>query len=129
MVQTERIEKKISSLYTRYGGYVSGSIVVLMSYIIQPEANAAAVQADTTADANLARQLHQQELYELRQRSRPKREWKHAYNTEISLLSDDEDIAPPLAKKQKQKQKQKKKSTNSSDDEEWLPKKPELPEE
>ena len=82
-----------------------------------------AVQADTTADANLARQLHQQELYELRQRSRPKREWKQVYNTEISLLSDDEDIDPPLAKKQKQKQKQKKKPTNSSDDEEWLPKK------
>ena len=30
LVQTDRTEKKISSLYTRYGGYVSGSIVVLM---------------------------------------------------------------------------------------------------
>ena len=88
------------------------------SYIIQPEANAA--QADTTADANLARQLHQQELYELCQRSRPKRERKQVY---ISLLSDDEDIAPPLAKKQKHDDD----SDDDSDDEEWLPK--ELPEE
>ena len=88
------------------------------SHIIQPEANAA--QADTTADANLARQLHQQELYELCQRSRPKRERKQVY---ISLLSDDEDIAPPLAKKQKHDDD----SDDDSDDEEWLPK--ELPEE
>ena len=29
-VQTDRIEDKISGLYTGYGGYVSGSIVVLM---------------------------------------------------------------------------------------------------
>ena len=29
-VHTDRIEDKISGLYTRYGGYVSGSIVVLM---------------------------------------------------------------------------------------------------
>jgi len=50
------------------------NIIQLCNNIIQPEANAAAVQADTTADANLARQLHQQELYELHQRSRPKRE-------------------------------------------------------
>ena len=32
LVQTDRIEKKISALYPGYGGYVSGSIVVLMSY-------------------------------------------------------------------------------------------------
>ena len=30
LVQTDRIEKKISALYPGYGGYVSGSIVVLM---------------------------------------------------------------------------------------------------
>eukprot|EP01047_Picozoa_sp_COSAG01_P082126 COSAG01_NODE_16648_length_1217_cov_3.640429_1_plen_82_part_10 len=29
-VHTDRIEDKISGLYSRYGGYVSGSIVVLM---------------------------------------------------------------------------------------------------
>ena len=31
LVQTDRIEKKISALYPGYGGYVSGSIVVLMN--------------------------------------------------------------------------------------------------
>ena len=33
LVQTDRIEKKISALYPGYGGYVSGSIVVLMNLV------------------------------------------------------------------------------------------------
>ena len=32
LVQIDRIEKKISALYSRYGGNVSRSIVVLMMY-------------------------------------------------------------------------------------------------
>eukprot|EP01047_Picozoa_sp_COSAG01_P055187 COSAG01_NODE_6116_length_3845_cov_144.351590_3_plen_93_part_00 len=53
-VHTDRIEDKISGLKSRYGGYVSGSIVVLMS-CTTTTARGNILQIDTTGTTMTAR--------------------------------------------------------------------------